>query len=207
MFSKLILAASALAFATSALSAPLEARNPGSAYCAPFNLAKNERVSISADTAGKESWNRRTPNTPAPVSLTSFFVGESDKANSTNTFLISENLVDEKQYFKFETRHFNNTRYCISDFSRGAEIRDAPCTSDLTDWKLTCRSCGYDGHADTCHIESRVHGTCANIVEPLKVDPQYGLIDLAKCQELGVGPGSTEPGNQVWNIVPKKLSK
>lgn len=125
------------------------------------------------------------------------------------------------------TRHFNNTRYCISDFSGGAEIRDAPCTSDLTDvgfhcdvsmdaitdpifspqWKLTCRSCGYDGHADTCHIESRVHGTCANIVEPLKVDPQYGLIDLAKCQELGVGPGSTEPGNQVWNIVPKKLSK
>ncbi|GAA6009356.1 hypothetical protein JCM11491_004289 [Sporobolomyces phaffii] len=197
MLCKLLVTVSAALYAASVFAAPLERRNPGSAVCMPFNLTKHEKVMISTNSSHTSSWVRHEDV------VTSFYVGTTHKPNSTNTFGISSLQANDTEYFKFETRKLNETQYCISDFSGGYDVRDAPCSSELTDWKLTCRSCGYSGVAAVCQIASRTHGTCATVAEPLRV--QYGpdgLIDLEPCGSLGVEDGSTAPGNQIWYIKP-----
>jgi hypothetical protein len=56
MYSTLLLAVSSLLLASSTLASTLETRNPGSAYCSPYNLGSGKNISISTDSSGKYSW-------------------------------------------------------------------------------------------------------------------------------------------------------
>ncbi|GAA6019366.1 hypothetical protein JCM11491_000913 [Sporobolomyces phaffii] len=192
MYSTLVFTISSLLLATHAVAVPLEPRNPGSAYCAPYNLGSSKNVSVSTDSSGKYSWDF------AKSDQDFVNVRRVKHLNSTNTFALSASSTSREQYH-FKTNVVNGTQYCLAA-NGPASLINAPCDSVFSTFTLSCRSCGNTGYGETCSIENTAFGTCAEIQSPYSKEG----VSLGPCNTLpgGTPSGSNQVGNQVWFINP-----
>ncbi|GAA5941168.1 uncharacterized protein JCM15063_006389 [Sporobolomyces koalae] len=180
-----------LAAVSTTLAAPvLETRNPGSAYCSPYNLNSSSKAEIAVDSSGKYDWILQYDSLNRVQNVQ---VGGSN-GTSSSIFGFSSTTDGANESYRFSRGYIDNVEYCISARS-ASEIRDAPCDSALAEWTLTCASCGYDGHGDSCIIQSTAFGTCAILEE--------NGVGLGECPPFTVNSGAYYKGNDIWAIVPK----